>query len=215
MGAKKISYKQLKCFIMKNLIFIITIISIVFIASDCKKEEKPTVYMPQEFKDYVDFPVGSYWIYEDSISGAIDSVYIYNIKNEIVNSSHCHFKWEDLIQKLYSNNSVVNTNHILAITDNPLTYKLIGKYFFIYKNDMLINFESSGIKYINYYDSLNINNKYYYNINCFYQYSSSNINCWTKDVGVIRKVIKTLKVTDTSSIDTNIVWKLKRYHINN
>ena len=53
-----LKYKNMK--VTKILFLILAIICCI--ASDCDNDI-PTYYMPQEFKDYVDFPVGSYWVY--------------------------------------------------------------------------------------------------------------------------------------------------------
>jgi hypothetical protein len=51
----------------------------LLMATTCNKKEKqyPTYYMDQEFKDYTLFKVGSYWVYQDSATKQIDSVYLY------------------------------------------------------------------------------------------------------------------------------------------
>ena len=67
--------------------------------------------MPQEFKDYVDFPVGSYWVYEDSISGNIDSIYLIDYKTYIFDPQHtCYCYYEILEQNFYSSYN----NHLRA-----------------------------------------------------------------------------------------------------
>jgi len=67
---------------MKKIV-IPTLLSVIIMTASCQNEPIPTYYMPQEFKDYVDFPVGSYWIYEDSISGDVDTFTIIGRKIEI------------------------------------------------------------------------------------------------------------------------------------
>ena len=54
--------------------------------ASCKKpkEEPPLVRLiPQEVKDYCYFLPGTYWIYEDSISGAQDSVWVWDAYGSI------------------------------------------------------------------------------------------------------------------------------------
>ena len=69
-----------------NLIFI-SFLLIALVQSCCKKPKIPTYYMPQEFKDYVDFPVGSWWVYEDSVTKKLDTVSLINSATDIIPKS--------------------------------------------------------------------------------------------------------------------------------
>ena len=199
---------------MNKLIYLICIISILCIASNCKKE-LPTYYMPQEFKDYVDFPVGSYWIYEDSITGAIDSVCLIEREFEIVRNSNSDYKAEYLVQK-FNNGGTIQA---FAIETNPIEYELIGvhnhvDYNFFYKKNLKPGMTSrTGLKYANCLDSINIKNNTFYQVKKFIY--NETINYWAKKVGCIYISTNFFATSDTSYVDTNIVWKLKRYHINN
>lgn len=66
---------------MKKLILLILLITpLVLVINSCKPGEnnpKPgqtNFPVPQEVKDYMYFKPGTYWIYQDSISGALDTV---------------------------------------------------------------------------------------------------------------------------------------------
>jgi len=59
-------------FAMKNII--ISILVFVMLATSCKKP--PTYYINSDMKAAFNFPVGSYWVYKDSLSGQIDSFYV-------------------------------------------------------------------------------------------------------------------------------------------
>lgn len=52
-----------------------------FTLTSCKKEEQKPKYpykpIPQELRDYAWFDVGTYWIYEDSATKQLDSIYVY------------------------------------------------------------------------------------------------------------------------------------------
>jgi hypothetical protein len=56
----------------------------VFYYAACKKETKPPTIrlIPEEMKAYWDFKPGTYWIYQDSVTGAIDSVYVTEYYND-------------------------------------------------------------------------------------------------------------------------------------
>src|SRR6185295_7587176 len=49
--------------------------------------------IPQEVKDYSLFKPGTYWIYEDSASGALDSVYVYDLQMGIDSTTSGNFEY--------------------------------------------------------------------------------------------------------------------------
>jgi len=173
-------------------------ISILFLASNCKK--KPTYYMPQEFKDYVDFPVGSYWVYEDSISGNIDSIYLIDYKTYIFDPQHtCYCYYEILEQNFYSSYN----NHLRAQSwldmDDPSYYEYSGYGYFTMRKNW-------NVEYIINYDSLKILDEWFKNVYCIYTYAKNKIYYyWVKNIGVIKK----------ENADSSENWLLKSYHINN
>jgi hypothetical protein len=75
----------------------ILILSLLFLlfADSCKKKKcgvKPNK-MQQEMLDWIFFKEGSYWIYQDTISGAYDSVYVF--KSEFVEDDKYFEKPDD------------------------------------------------------------------------------------------------------------------------
>ena len=176
---------------------LILIISILFLASSCKK--KPTYYMPQEFKDYVDFPVGSYWVYEDSVSGIKDSIYLYGRNLTIYELNNFYCNCEKLEQNFYSSYN----NHLRAqswlISDDPSFYVYRGYgYYTMRKN--------GNVEYIINYDSLKIIDEWYKNVYCIYNYANDKTYYyWVKYIGLIKK----------ENADSSENWLLKSYHINN
>jgi hypothetical protein len=70
-------------FYMKINFLIYCIITFSLLQSCEKKcQDKKPILLEQEMKDWIFFQIGSYWIYEDSISKSIDSVYITDAKIE-------------------------------------------------------------------------------------------------------------------------------------
>jgi hypothetical protein len=71
----KTGFKSVK---LPTLIFLF-FSGVILLSSRCKKNVTCTpapvikVMIPQELLDYVDFKAGSYWVYQDSASGRIDS----------------------------------------------------------------------------------------------------------------------------------------------
>lgn len=175
-------------------LLLLAIAWLLIIGTNCKKE-KPTYYMPQEFKDYVMFPEGSYWIYEDSITGNIDSIFLLESNTLIFNFDKNGLKYEKLIQSFFSSQMIdiqLKGESYLWVSDAKFyEYQGPGK-FLLY---------GQGITY----DSLNIMNQIYYNV---YMPKSENnwIDAefyWVKHVGLIKKKYN------------NKNWILKSYYINN
>jgi len=183
---------------MKKLatLMIYSIIIAFFICSaiSCKKE-KPTYYIPQEIKDYVMFPEGSYWIYEDSITGNIDSIFLLESNTLIFNPDNSSFKYEKLRQSFFSSQMFdiqLKGESYLSVPD--------GK-FYEYQGPGKFVLYGHGITF----DSLNIMNQFYYNV---YMPKSENhwIDAefyWVKHVGLIKKKYD------------NKNWLLKAFYINN
>ena len=78
---------------------LISFLLLIFVQS-CREPELPTYYMPQEFKDYVVFPVGSYWVYKDSVSGVLDTVTLQEQTFSIVEVD-IGYKVERVVQTYY------------------------------------------------------------------------------------------------------------------
>ena len=65
-------------------------------------EKEPTYYMSQEFKDYVLFPEGSWWVYENQY-GQIDSINLYSQDTEIKDGKDDYpYNFEWVNQNLFS-----------------------------------------------------------------------------------------------------------------
>ena len=179
-----------------KILFLILAI-ICCLASSCKK--RPTYYMPKEFKDYVDFPVGSYWIYEDSVSGIKDSIYLYGRNLTIYELNNFYCNCEKLEQNFYSSYN----NHLRAqswlISDDPSFYVYSGYgYYAMRKN--------CNVEYIINYDSIKILDEWYKNVYCIYNYANDKTYYyWVKHIGLIKK----------ENVDSSENWLLKSYHINN
>jgi hypothetical protein len=155
--------------------------------------------MPQEFKDYVDFPVGSYWVYEDSVSGIKDSIYLYQRNLTIYDFERNYCYYEKLEQNFYSSYN----NHLRAQSwldvDDPSFYEYSGYGYFTLRKNF-------NVVYIINYDSLKILDEWYKNVHCIYNYPNNKIYYyWVKHIGLIKK----------ENVDSSENWLLKSYHINN
>jgi hypothetical protein len=82
---------------MKNIskqCLIITLIASTSL-SGCKDRELHTDYIDQKLKEYCLFQEGSYWVYQNS-NGDIDSLYLYQRKNNIVEDDDRNYESIDL-----------------------------------------------------------------------------------------------------------------------
>lgn len=203
--------KNLKYFRAKAILLMFILV-LVLTTLSCRKE-KPTYNMPQEFKDYVMFPEGSYWIYEDSITNNIDSISLYKTNMLVKEDDHvyCNCKYETITQEFYSsfsNNIFLRyIEPFLADFENKYAYYLnsMSGYIFIFPQSSF--FDPFKYKYFN---SIIINNAIYESVHVFERKMQGEdilIHYFVKHIGIIkRKII-------TTNNDT-IVWELKNYHIN-
>jgi hypothetical protein len=89
---------------MKNYLFLISLLALATLNScikDKKCREKQPILLEQEMKDWIYFQPGSYWIYEDSVTKTVDSVYVTEAKIEreehILSSENCPYRIEDRV----------------------------------------------------------------------------------------------------------------------
>jgi len=186
----------------KKILFLILAI-ICCIAADCGKDnDKPTYYMPQDFKDYVMYPVGSYWVYEDSISGETDSIVLTKQETFIEKPGHVWgFYWENLRHEFYSSYYTQFSGGGGIYSEYPLVYNYNGWGYYLSTENGLGSIED--FEYF-YYDSLKIDEKWYYNIKYYYRKDAGISSFWALGIGIIRK---------EDTIINNKIWNLKSYHI--
>ena len=190
---------------MNRSIILLFLAALICIASNCKKNEKiPTYYMTQDFKDYVVFPIGSYWVYEDSISNAVvDSLYLFNFHIRMQKNSKLKCIVEEMIQYFYSSQNS-NVTAFTFRSDEYYEYYGNGYYFDITINPTIGFTGASGQYYAN-FDSLKILDVWYKDVICIKKYGVCELyNYWVKHIGIVKIENRT----------NNTVLKLKNYHIN-
>lgn len=105
-----------------HLIFFLFVICVCSCCSDKEGDGDPNNgYWPisQDVKDYTLFKPGTYWIYQDSASGAIDSVYVYDLKQGIDTMYDTHgklFGYFDYFDEYWFHGIDGYTNHIWVNT---------------------------------------------------------------------------------------------------
>ena len=157
--------------------------------SGCKKDqpEPPVDYLPQDFKDWMCFKEGTYWVYQDSITGKLDSTIVTWSKTEIQEfylekgDEKPIKKWEALIYETHAFSSCFTYRYVTVdycMAPNP-DYQNIAC---LSTNRFLINNngQESGIDEFLYYrepigygsytfltaryDSLKVGNQYFKNV---------------------------------------------------
>jgi len=162
--------------------------------------------MSQEFKDYVDFPVGSWWVYEDSITGKIDSLTLTYSQYKILDNDNDDYQNEDLYQKFKCGDSVLT---VLSGCDDLARCFLIGNGFksiiyFFQSESGSSYFQPYNIEIISNSDTMVINGYEYYDVVCIRENRiTGKFFYWSKNIGLVK--IK-------SESDNR---QLKSYHINN
>ena len=89
-----------------KILNIISILLMVILLSNCDRKNKEPLYclMQQEFKDYIAFAPGSYWVYKNSLGGK-DSVVLTNQEIIKVEEDFNHNISEELHQIFIINNT--------------------------------------------------------------------------------------------------------------
>jgi len=88
---------------MKLLKVILFLILVPSACCEFCKDDAPTYFMDQDFKDFSLFPVGSHWIYAEELSDEYDSVYLYQQEVRINDSQKIYFySYEQFDQSLGS-----------------------------------------------------------------------------------------------------------------
>ena len=206
--------KHLKCYLL--------LLALPCLALQCDPdtkddEQKPTYYMSEEFKDYVLFPEGSWWVYKNQY-GQLDTVKIIWQEIEVENSNHFASKIQTFQHHLYSsfvNDTFYGGGGARLKGGDPMGYNQGSKYSFSYlfftakDTGELYYHETKECKYVRKLIKYKINNSKFNHVKVFKTfekkyYQQPNRIYWAKDVGPIKKVL----------FDST-VWKLKNYHINN
>lgn len=202
---------------MKLKIHIILLfLLIVLVFNFCKKKDPPfpekhttslkpyrTVRASSDIKDLGYFKIGSYWIYRDSVSGVLDSVYVtgtdtsyYRVSYKsdsdiVVESMNVYFSSASFLYKIMSS----SYPH-----DRISSVNYVGEGFTVYDSDTtkLVSYPGSGISKNANVSVLNVlGTNYYGSRYIVYQYSfivhSGGIYWiaeelyWQKNIGIIKK----------------------------
>ena len=195
--------------LLKYLAFLL-VAAVIF---SCNKT--PTTPINTDVKANFSYQPGTYWIYRDTVSGAMDSLYVRaNIRQDIKNAN---VPVESIIMYLTQYNLAVPTDTI------PLRYSLSQSYLDTYLGTTVpypfkvgpINTGGYGGTVLNVYGNYTVNGQTFANVaevshalipspyflnDTFYICASAGI-------------IKNITSQQIDTIVTNRVWELQRYHI--
>jgi hypothetical protein len=165
---------------------------------DCE-DPIPEYRLDEDFKAYFDFQPGTYWIYEDSLTGTTDSVYIISNEREIkegISGRGCDARYNnetffltqiksDTMEKLTASTTFTGSGYMF------INSNLTGSHFFMEKNGKspgenniynLAKIEEINFNNINFKDVIILQKTTRVNL----QDIETTILWWAKDVGLIR-----------------------------
>jgi len=217
---------------MKKQILFLLLLNCVF---SCKKD--PTypderISVPQVLLDYGYFQKGTYWIYQDSTSLDIDSVYVTSSQQSTFITTpdpsrpyHGYFGTYDVYSKSsfdgmqyhYSVETATSFNGPCGIVEDRMNNMNYGTEtwlmtdYFVSGQTFLSDpsYTYAAVVYENQYDSLKVLNTYFKNVMLFRdgknatQNNSVTNTYIAKNIGIIRK----------EYLNFHEVWNLIRYHI--
>lgn len=208
---------------MKSIYFLVILLLIGCGCVPGEGDDSTTYYIPDEFKAYIIFPKGSYWIYEEANTKEIDSVYIYRSESNIENgASKLGYNYEKYTSGYKSSLSEQDSVRGFGYPD------LNDQNLFVYEEFRLNDFTNApytffsggsiaqtikytsdfAIQYESFYTSLKIEDDTYQNVKVFhhninyFSYQSERIY-FAENIGIIKR-----------ELFNGQTWQLKRYHIN-
>ena len=208
--------KHLKCYL---LLLILPCLALQCDPDTKDDEQKPTYYMSEEFKDYVLFPEGSWWVYENQY-GQLDTVKIIWQEISIKKGKDDYpYNYEWLthhFKTTYYNDTIIGWggqrdkgNGFPGLYFRGVKYLNIFPLFFSSKDTGYVLKYNTRLKYLMEKDSLTLNNKTFEQVKIFknltqhYKLEPEKIY-YAKNFGIIK-----------SELFNGTNWELKSYHINN
>ncbi len=219
----------------KSRIFRTLLCAELLLTSSCIKEPPAPAQtlipkerlLPEEAKAYIAFKPGTYWVYQDSATGARDSVWVnylyykkdtgYDVLNNYLIYEYYELKTTSLLDGYfyyYELNSIYSSgsrNHIRRTKTKFGDYVgwTISFEYPIVPGNVLYGGAYDVTTTTNYYDSLNIKGIVYHKVSRLHnkenptEYGCQTIFYLAKDFGIIRKV----------NLDSVSTWNLVKYQI--
>jgi len=197
--------------------FIYLIFTFIFIQF-CGCNKKPEIcHIPQNLKDYTIFQKGSFWIYKNETSTLTDSTFVESITPYLQSGSD---KGDPDIETctIIFNSEIISKTVIypdgvgIVLFDgfrSPYLYSTFQPGYHDYSNNQPGNPYPSYFKNLNYFDSLVVNNKKYYNIMNTQFYQIKAYNDTVTLTYYIAKFIGLIKINKKVNAQ-NTTWSLIR-----
>lgn len=122
----------------KKIIFLLS--SVILLTVSCKELITTKRYVNEELKEFLDFKPGSYWIYRDTATGKLDSMYIANYYSAVSEVSDEKVKniYEQIHYEQRWGKKTIGVSFDLPPNENETKYHYVnytgtegpGKYFF-------------------------------------------------------------------------------------
>jgi len=89
---------------MKRVLFLLSITVLTFLLQNCgpKEDTRPTIYMDQTSIDFCVFDVGSWWIYEEVVTGLRDTIEVTYVNRSIIDDHRFGVKHDGYFSKYAS-----------------------------------------------------------------------------------------------------------------
>lgn len=177
-----------------------------------EKHKLSTIYLQSGILEWCDYKPNSYWVYKDSLNNSIDSFFLYNrIESIVEDIDHYGANIQNIIHYINNNDSTFQAL-ILPVDDYRSYYDgwNIGVKFNFSANSICDNSTYNYAFCNGVFDSLKVNNIYYYYVICYQFFDGQSIfySYWAKHIGVVRKV-------EMNKADSTVlhVWDLQRYNV--
>ncbi|PLW92728.1 MAG: hypothetical protein C0592_09295 [Marinilabiliales bacterium] len=183
---------------MKYFMFLLIIIT----ALSCnRKDPCEEFYFSNEYKAYIFFPTGSYWVYSDTTFNVTDSVNL-QYQNVTLND-YCDTRteFEEILEQRYFSSFFYDGSPYLSVWGHA------SHQYYNQEQDHPMGVFTDNA---NFYDTMTVNNVLYHDVRAV-QFSQGTAEFyWAKNIGLIKKVMP----YDYQS-DSVVNFELVRYHINN
>ena len=184
---------------MKHLIFLLIFISGCI---DPYNHEIVDHSLSQEIKDYTVFPIGSNWVYFDSLSGIEDSIYITNLEQHYFQRAEDFNRYEHYFSSCYSSFQNTTFSRAAMVMDGQDNSVYFDNNIIKFVSNLPLGLNGEGIYYHAFFDSIFIRNSIYHEVKVFYQPLDTSYYYFAKNIGLIKERTKTA------------VKELDHYHIN-
>jgi len=221
---------------MKRLVYILFTCVCVTACTKCKKDKKPdepgfSSPVNPDLYAYAYFKPGTYWVYQDSITEILDSVYVIssdsgtytNTSNNngqikgifhwfycYMISSYDHYKYKNWMDQSYEvNGSVSTVNRVRIQMPNSGINGGTTINTAIISIGKSLGVSLDYVTYQFYYNTFLVKAHSYSATQKWFNYNSNcdddqNTNYYiTKNIGIVRR----------EQLDSNRIWNLIRYHI--